>query len=72
MYFNATSTFTITKLSLKGGSAVQRIWIRSTTNGTNWILNNIVSHTVSYVDVRDSDARPGLTILANDGTNLDS
>ncbi len=63
VYFNAGSTFTITNLSLTGNTG-QRVWMRSTTDGTQWMFNNTGSNYVSYVDVQDSDAKQGLLIRA--------
>ncbi len=71
VYFNANSTFTITTLSLVGASG-KKIWLRSTIDDTNWYLNNTGTSSGVYVDVRDSDARSGRAIVANDGTSVNS
>jgi len=63
VYFNAGSTYSISGLTLVGSNG-NRVWIRSSTDNQSWYLNNTSTHNVSYVDVKDSNASPGLTIAA--------
>ena len=69
--FNAGGVFTITTLSLTG-AANQMVTLRSTTGGSRWQLNNVTSNSVKSVDVKDSDASPGVTIQANDGSSFNA
>jgi hypothetical protein len=63
VYFNAGSTYTITGLTLIGSSG-KTVWMRSTTDGQSWYLNNISTNNVTNVDVKDSNANAGTTITA--------
>jgi hypothetical protein len=62
-YFNAGSTYTITGLTLLGSSG-KTVWMRSTTPTQPWFLNNTSTNTVAFVDVQDSSAAAGATIVA--------
>jgi hypothetical protein len=64
IYFNANSTFTLTGLTLAGSSG-KPVWIRSGTPTQPWFLNNTSTNTVSFVDVQDSSANAGVTIVAS-------
>src|SRR5258708_5547568 len=66
LFFNAGSSATISALNLTGYNPGNPITLRSTTNGSPWKLRNLISETVSYVDVEDSNAGPpGNTIYAS-------
>jgi autotransporter-associated beta strand protein len=73
--FNAGSTYTIATLSMSG-SAGNEIYLRSTSDGTQWNFNvSGASPTASYVNVKDSNASGGNQIDAttggiNSGNNL--
>jgi|GEM_PF-3776110 len=73
VYFNAGSTFTITNIAWTG-SAANKITLRSITNNLAWTLINTSTNAVTYVDVRDSDAHNGQTMIGgpksiNSGNN---
>jgi len=72
LYFCGGSTFTFTNIELDGQSVSSRIVLRSTSTGTAWYLTVTGTQSVSYVDVEDSDASGGNTILAIDGTSINS
>ncbi len=63
IYFNANSTWTLTGLTLAGSSG-KPVWIRSNTPTQPWFLKNTSTNTVSFVDVQDSSANAGVTIVA--------
>ncbi|MFA5975688.1 MAG: hypothetical protein WC859_05915, partial [Elusimicrobiota bacterium] len=71
VYFLAGATFTISNLSLTGANG-KLVCLRSTTNGTSWLLNNTGTNSVSYADARDSDARPGNQITAANSSDTDN
>ena len=63
-----TATATITLL----GDSASNVVLRSTAPGTQWKLNvaaSVASKTFEFLDVTDSDARPGTTITAVDSTD---
>jgi len=62
MRFNAGSTYTVTNLTLNGAEG-SRITLRSTSPGTWWFLNVSGTQSLSYVDVADSNASGGDTII---------
>jgi len=72
LYFCSGSTFTFTNIELDGQSESSRIVLRSTSTNTAWYLTVTGNQSVSYVDVEDSDASGGNTILAIDGTSQNS
>jgi len=72
LYFCGGSTFTFTNINFNGQSESSRIVLKSTGTGTAWYLTVTGTQSVSYVDVEDSDASGGNTILAIDGTSLNS
>jgi len=72
LYFCGGSTFTFTNIDFNGQSESSRIVLRSTSTNTAWYLTVTGNQSVSYVDVRDSNASGGNTILAIDGTSLNS
>lgn len=68
---NATSTFT--NLRLNGQAAGTKVTLRSGTSGTAWKLHSSGWESISYTDVKDSNACSGNPdIDASDGTNTDS
>jgi hypothetical protein len=71
VYFNADSTYTIAALVLQGKND-EPVWMRSTIDGTSWFLDNTGANAVENVDVRDSDARQGLTIVVNGEGSVNS
>ncbi|MBA7467459.1 hypothetical protein ES707_02677 [subsurface metagenome] len=72
LYFCGGSTFTFTNIDFNGQPESSRIVLKSTSTGTAWYFTVTGNQSVSYVDVRDSDASGGNTIDADDGTNKDS
>ncbi len=72
LYFCGGSTFTFTNIELDGQSESNRIVLKSTSTGTAWYLTVTGNQSVSYVNVEDSDASGGDTILAIDGTSINS
>jgi len=72
LYFCGGSTFTFTNINFNGQSESSRIVLKSTSTGTAWYLTVTGNQSVSYVDVEDSDASGGNTILAIDGTSVNS
>jgi len=72
LYFCGGSTFTFTNIDFNGQSESSRIVLKSTSTGTAWYLTVTGNQSVSYVDVEDSDASGGDTILAIDGTSINS
>jgi hypothetical protein len=71
--FLAGATYTFSNINW-AGNATNRVMLRSSASGTPWILTvpSTANATVTYVDVRDSDASLGDTIPAADSTNLNS
>ncbi|MFH0806179.1 MAG: hypothetical protein V1885_00395, partial [Candidatus Brennerbacteria bacterium] len=71
--FLAGATYTFTNINW-AGNATNRVMLRSSASGTPWLLimPSTANATVTYVDVRDSDASLGDTIPAADTTNLNS
>jgi hypothetical protein len=72
--FHANSDYTITTNLELYGTASNRLVLRSSSPGAQWRLNSSGFNAAAYVDVRDSDARGGLTIYpllsTNSGNNL--
>jgi len=64
-----TATFTNLNVS---GDATHTLIFQPVGTSADWYLNVTNSPTVSYVNVKYSDASSGSTILANDGTSVDS
>lgn len=62
LYFLAGATATASNLTLMG-TAARPITLLSDTDGSAWLLNNVSSHVVQYVRVKDSNASAGLRIL---------
>lgn len=71
--FNAGSTYTFQNISFSGQATGTRVFLRSSSNGTQWNLNVAGTRSVSYTNVRDSNAcGQAPDIDASDGTNIDS
>ncbi|MBI4033921.1 MAG: hypothetical protein HY378_00015 [Candidatus Brennerbacteria bacterium] len=72
--FNASSTYTFTNFTIDGVTSTSRILLRSSASPAKWLLNvsEAGSQSVSYADVKDSDASGGNEISAGDGTNVNS
>ncbi|KKU94176.1 MAG: hypothetical protein UY26_C0003G0327, partial [Candidatus Jorgensenbacteria bacterium GW2011_GWA1_48_13] len=72
--FNASSTYTFTNFTINGQNTTNRILLRSSASPANWLLNvaEAGSQSVSYVDVKDSDASGGNEVSAGDGTSVNS
>jgi hypothetical protein len=73
LYFAPGSTSTFTNMYLNGQLDTTRILLRSTTPGNAWYLTVTDNQSAFYVDVQDSDASGGKTIVAfksvNSGNN---
>ena len=71
--FLAGTTHTFTNVNW-AGNATNRVMLRSSASGTPWRLTvpSATNATVTYVDVRDSDASNGDPIPGADGTNVNS
>jgi len=69
-FFEAGQFFQFNQITMLG-SPTERIRLRSTSNGNAWFFKVGGTPVVSYVEVRDSDASPGVEIDADDGTNID-
>lgn len=71
--FNAGSTYALQNISFNGQATGTRVFLRSSSTGTQWNLNVAGTRSVSNTNVRDSDAcgQPP-TIDASDGTNFDA
>jgi hypothetical protein len=69
LYFCGNATATITQFSLTGTSS-KYVVLRSTTDSTLWYLNNSGTNGVTYVQVKDSDARGGTRITATNSGNF--
>ncbi|HBL15751.1 MAG: hypothetical protein A2X36_13355 [Elusimicrobia bacterium GWA2_69_24] len=70
LQFAAGRLFTVSDLRVNGRSSATPVVLRSTTAGSAFLLSVGVS-TVTAADVRDSDARPGSSLFANDGESVD-
>ncbi len=71
--FNAGSTYTFTNISFNGQASGTKVYLRSSSGGSAWNLTASGTRSVSYTDVKDSDATlSGTSIDATDGTNTDS
>lgn len=69
LYFCGGSTFTFTNINFNGQSESSRIVLRSTSTSTVWYLTVTGTQSVSYVDVRESNASGGDTIVALNSTD---
>jgi hypothetical protein len=71
--FSASATYTFQNISFNGQATGTRVFLRSSTPGTQWNINVAGTRTVSNTDVKDSDAcGQAPDIDASDGTNEDS
>jgi hypothetical protein len=70
--FHAGSTYSVGAINISGGGNTL-ILLRSSTENSVWYFTvSSASPTVSYVDVRGSNASLGSQIIANDSTSIDS
>ncbi|OVE78075.1 hypothetical protein BVX98_01285 [bacterium F11] len=70
LYFAGQATFTVSTFAVNG-DASNNIVLKSTTSGTQWLLDNTSLNNVSYVEVKDSNADQGIEIDAtSNGVNL--
>lgn len=69
-----TSTIAASQTLSCVGTGLNKITLRSQSDGTAWLLNRnaIGTATVQYVNVKDSDASGGSSIDATDGTSIDA
>ncbi len=71
--FLASATSTFQNLTLNGGAATSPVFLRSSVSGTRWNLDVPGTQSISYVNVKDSDAcNSDPNIDASNGTNVDS
>jgi len=71
--FNAGSTYTFQNIAFSGQATGTRVFLRSSSTGTQWNINVAGTRAVSYSDVKDSNAcGQAPNIDASDGTNEDS
>lgn len=71
--FNATSTYTFQNIVFNGGAVGTRVFLRSSTGGSAWLLNVAGTRSVLNTDVKDSNATgSGTAIDATNSSNLDS
>lgn len=71
--FNATSTYTFQDFTINGQASGTRVYLRSSTGASAWLLNVAGTATVSYTNVMDSNATgSALEIDAANGTNFDA
>lgn len=70
--FLAGGTYTFNNIDLDGQAEGTRVYLRSSSTGTQWDLVSAGTQSVSNTDVRDSNACGGDTIDATDGTNFDA
>ena len=69
MNFTAGSTTTVSNSLTFAGAAGQILSLRSTSAPTQWNLNASATQSVSYVDVQDSNASSGNTVVATHSVN---
>ncbi len=72
LQFNAGSDYTFNNIDFDGQAEGTRVFLRSSSTGTQWNLISSGTQFVSNTDVRDSNACGGDTIDATDGTNFDA
>ncbi len=70
--FTSSATYTFLNVTMNGQAIGTRVYLRSSSTGTQWNLVSTGTQTVSNTDVRDSNACGGDTIDAIDGTSQDS
>lgn len=70
--FQANSSSTFATINWNGQASSSRVALRSSAAGTPWYLTVSGTSTVSSVDTKDSNACGGNTIMATNGTNLDT
>jgi len=68
--FPASATITVANaLTLKGTGSGNKMYLRSSSNGTQWFINANGPDDIEWVDVKDSNACSGHSIVANASTN---
>ncbi|HVS81721.1 MAG TPA: LamG-like jellyroll fold domain-containing protein [Pyrinomonadaceae bacterium] len=67
--FTAGSLTTVTHSLTLNGASSQLLSLRSTSSGTQWKLHAPATQSVSFVDVKDSDASGGTLVTAANSTN---
>ncbi len=72
LQFLAGGTYTFNNVVLNGQAEGTRVYLRSSSTGTQWNLVSAGTQSVSNTNVRDSNACGGDTIDATDGTNFDA
>lgn len=71
--FNAGSTYTFQNISFNGQATGTRVFLRSSSTGTQWDIHVAGTRSVSNTNVRDSDAcGQAPDIDASNGTNFDA
>lgn len=71
--FAAGSSYTLQNINFNGQAAGTRVYLRSSSGGTAWILACDGTQAISYTNVKDSDAsESALEIDASNGTNIDA
>lgn len=70
--FAAGQTYTFVNVTINGGAVGTRVYLRSSTGGTQWNLTSTGTQTISNTNVRDSYACGGDTVDASDGTSFDA
>ena len=70
--FGAYATSTVNNLELNGQNSGTPLVLRSSVTGSPWGLAATGTQSVSYVDVKDSNACLGLNLIATNGTNVDA
>jgi hypothetical protein len=73
LQFLAAGTYTLQNIDFDGGAENTRVYLRSSSTGTQWNLDVAGTRSVSNTDVRDSYAcNTPPNIDATDGTNFDA
>lgn len=71
--FAAGQTYTFKNIVFNGQASGTRVYLRSSSAGSPWYLNNSTLQTVSYTNVKDSDASGSAAAIdATDGTCVDA
>src|SRR3990167_1863853 len=70
--FGAYATSTVNNLEHNGQNSGTPLVLRSSVTGSPWGLAPTGTQSVSYVDVKDSNACLGLNLIATNGTNVDA
>lgn len=70
--FPAGLTQTITNTLTLNGAASNLLSLRSSSDGSQWLIDPQGARTVSYLNVKDSHNVNGTDILVNDGTDINA